>query len=604
MPFLHYIRGVRRGGARDTVKQLSKATPERRRRPRTGAVAGDSVFVELRHTFGPVRKTVCKVVELDEFGLSFLVPVADGYFPPDTPLQYTLVNGDLSRIDGAGFVRYYHPVADAHGGLHYKIGIETNARYRDTAGGHYAIRPERLVLEGKEYRRAIVFEVDGVERAYELIDISRYSAAFHWADAGESTLFRLSRVIGPVRVFIDKHQVFDGSVTVTRVYDDAQRRRRVVVEPRGRLFDVEAISKVETRSAARLEIENVVQGHVAFEEIDSGFKAAVADLRCVLEDYRRICEAPRIGAGEQDQRAFLEEISGPFCERVDSKVTGIDDVVQALELTQEQHSVYRSYYQKHLLNLLLASPVNHRAYFKPEGYPGDYETIRLIHQDPFTGQTLFARLMNCYTVGVSAAMVARKRTEYLAEKVRAIVEGSPKSTVEVLSIACGPALEIDLLMRNYPRVADRISLTLLDQEIHALRFAQDNLYSHRITYESRIAIELIHSGLEGFLRNGTDESYRGKYDFVYAFGLFDYFDRNVARFVLRHLLTFVAPGGMALISNVSLDGLRYRSYAEFGMEWYLVYRSREEMAELCEGGAYKVYDIEGGVMKFLDVHVA
>jgi len=581
------------------------ATPERRKRQRNGSVSGDSVFVELRHTFGPVKKSVCKVVELDEFGLSFLVPVADGYFAPDTPLQYTLVGSDMSRVDGAGFVRYYHPVTDGHGGLHYKIGLETNARYRDTVAGRYAIRPERLVLDGKEYRRAIVFEIDGVERAYELIDISRYSAAFHWTDAGESTTFRLSRVIGPCRVFIDEHEVFAGAVTVTRVYDDTQKRRRVVVEPRGRLFDVDAISRVETRGAARLEVETLVQGHAAFEAIEPGYKAAVADLRCVLEDYRRLCEAPRIGASEEERRAFLEEIESSFCERVDSKVTTIDDIVRSADLSQEQHSVYRSYFQKHLLNLLLASPVNHRAYFKPEGYPGDYETIRLIHEDRFTGQTLFGRLMNSYTVGVSAAMVARKRTEYLADKIRGIVEKSSKPTVEVLSIACGPALEIDLLMRQHPRVADRISLTLLDQEIHALRFAQDNLYAHRITYESRIAIELIHSGLEGFLRSGKDEAHHGKYDFVYAFGLFDYFDQNVARFVLRHLLSFVAPGGMVLISNVSMDGLRYRSYAEFGMEWYLVYRSREEMAALLDGASgehqISVQDIEQGVMKFLEV---
>ncbi|MBD3243899.1 MAG: hypothetical protein GF331_25125, partial [Chitinivibrionales bacterium] len=452
------------------------AVAERRKHIRTQALVEDSVFVEIRHTFGPVKKSVYKVCEFDEFGLSFLVPVGDGYFAPNTPLQYTLVNGDLSRQDGAGFVRYYHPTSDRFGGLFYKIGVETSRRYRDTLGGRYAIRPQRHVLDGKEYQRAIVFELDGAERAFELIDISRYSAAFHWTD-GESTAFRLSRVLGPVRVLIDKHEVFVGSVTVTRLYEDAQNRRRVVVEPRGGLFDIDIIEEYETLSAARLEMSGLVSSHDSYAGIAQDFKAAVADLRCLLEDYRKLCESPRLAGAEDDQRALLEEIAGPFNERVDAKITGIDDIVGRLNLDEEAQAIYRAYYQKHLLHLLLESPVNHRAYFKPEGYPGDYETIRLIHEDGFIGPTLFARLMNNYTVSVSAAHVARTRTQYLANKIQAFVEQSSKPKVEVLSIACGPALEIDMLMEQSPRTADRISLTLLDQELHALQFAQDNLYA-------------------------------------------------------------------------------------------------------------------------------
>jgi hypothetical protein len=249
--------------------------------------------------------------------------------------------------------------------------------------------------------------------------------------------------------------------------------------------------------------------------------------------------------------------------------------------------------------------VNHRAYFKPEGYPGDYETIRLIHEDGFNGPTLFARLMNNYTVSMSAALVARKRTEFLAEKIRAFVEESNKPVVEVLSIACGPVLEIDMLMQRSPRTADRISLTLLDQEIHALQFAQDNLYARRITLESKLSVELIHSSMEGFLSRICGERSPKGYDFIYAFGLFDYFDQDVARFVLRRLFTLLAPGGRVIISNVSLDGLRYRAYAEFGLEWYLVYRDRDEMLGMAKGltgtAEILVDDIEGGIMKFLEV---
>lgn len=579
---------------------------ERRKRPRSTSPLADSVFAELRHTFGPVRKSVYKVLELDEFGFSFVMPVAEGYFAPDTPLQYTLVNADMSRTDGAGFVRYYQPYTDQNGGLHYKIGVENNARWRDTPGGRYVVRPYRHVLEGKQYDRALVVESGPEDQTYELIDISRYSAAFGVASE-DSSRFRLSQVLSPVKVVIDKVTVFDGSVTVSRMYDDAQGRRRVVVEPRGQLFDLGAIEEHETLSTARAELGAMGRTHDTFDAVEREFKAEVADLRCYLEDYRRLCESPRMLAGQEDQRTILEELAAPFNARVDRHVVRIDEIVRRCAPDEQGYSVYRAYFQKHLLSLLLASPVNHRAYFKPEGYAGDYETIRMIHLDPFSGPTLFAKLMNNYTVSVSAALVARTRTEYLSERLRKLVSESPKTPVEVLSIACGPAMEVDMLMKKYPQVADRISLTLLDQEIRALQFSQDNLYSNRITYGSTMPVAVIHSGIEGFLRRIAEEGVSKRYDFIYAFGLFDYFDRTVARFVVRRLSGLLAPGGRLFVSNVSTDRLQYRTYAEFCMEWYLVYRSREEMADLVPDGhhgeAFTVDEICGGIMKFLELQM-
>jgi hypothetical protein len=291
---------------------------------------------------------------------------------------------------------------------------------------------------------------------------------------------------------------------------------------------------------------------------------------------------------------------------MDSLVTGLDDIVTGLALDDEATAIYRSYYQKHLLGLLLTSPINHRSYFKPEGYPGDFETIRMIHDEGFTGPTPFAKLLNKYTTSVAVATVARKRTEYLAERILETVRASSKPVVEILSIASGPALEIDHIMKNYPADAARISLTLLDQELHALRFSQDNLYADRIRYESSIELEFIHQGLEGYLRDVAEGKYaHGQYDFVYAFGLFDYFERDIARFIIRHLLPLIAPGGGMLISNISLDGHKYRTFAEYSFEWYLIYRNHSELSELAgdavNGRTYDVHEIEEGTMKFLDI---
>lgn len=598
---LHQSYHTRGGRGCDTMVQR-----ERRKASRTASAAEGPVFVELRHTFGPTRKSVYKVLEHDEYGLSFLVPTADGYFAAGTPLQYALVKGDLSRTEGAGYVRYYHPYTDEVGTPFYKIGLEASTSFRDVTGGSYLLRPKRHVLEGKQYTRSIAFDIDGKEVSFELIDISPYSAAFDFNHKGPA-VFRVSAMLPSARIAIEDTEIYDGPVTVTRIYQDKQERRRVVVEPRGALFDVGLIERHESIDEAVRESEALGAAHDSIAAIDTSFKATVADLRCLLEDYKAVLESPRYrDLDPESERTLLEQLFDPFYDRMDAMVTRLDDIVTGLKLDDEQTAVYRSYYQKHLLALLLASPLNHRSYFKPEGYPGDFETIRMIHDEGFTGPTSFAKLLNKYTNSVAVATVARKRTEYLAERILEFVRASSKPTVEVFSIASGPALEIDYIMKNHPADAKRISLTLLDQELHALRFSQDNLYANRIRYDSEIKLEFIHRGLEGFLRDTAEGKHGpGKYDFAYAFGLFDYFERDVARFVIRHLLPLIAPGGHLLISNISLDGHKYRTLAEFSFEWYLVYRDRELLMDLADGvikdRGCGIQEIENGVMKFLQI---
>ena len=58
---------------------------ERRKRLRNQVDLDDPAYIEIHHTFGPVRKSVYKVLEYDEYGMSFLIPQADGYFRPGVP---------------------------------------------------------------------------------------------------------------------------------------------------------------------------------------------------------------------------------------------------------------------------------------------------------------------------------------------------------------------------------------------------------------------------------------------------------------------------------------------------------------------------------------
>ncbi len=77
-------------------------------------------FVEIKHSFGSLKKSVYEVIEYDEYGLSFLIPFSEGYFMVDTPVKFCMVNNGL-RDYKFGIVRYYLPFFSFTGKKYYKL---------------------------------------------------------------------------------------------------------------------------------------------------------------------------------------------------------------------------------------------------------------------------------------------------------------------------------------------------------------------------------------------------------------------------------------------------------------------------------------------------
>jgi extracellular factor (EF) 3-hydroxypalmitic acid methyl ester biosynthesis protein len=245
-------------------------------------------------------------------------------------------------------------------------------------------------------------------------------------------------------------------------------------------------------------------------------------------------------------------------------------------------------------------------YFKPLGYPGDYEMMRMLREDSFEGPNLFAKMVNKAFLETPLGRANRNRVEYLAERIGSFVEEKEREEVRVLSIASGPALEIQQLIERRPDVASRIHLTLLDQEAEALRYSQDAIYMKRILHGASIQVELIHQSIGSFLKQLARRCWHKlKFDLVYIFGLFDYFDDRTCSFCIKHSADLVDEGGTLLISNYSLDGHEHHTYLEYAFEWYMLYRNKEQMEKLgrstglpCE---LQVDQDPSGVIKFLEL---
>ena len=579
---------------------------ERRKKPRNSELLNGSAFIEIQHTFGPVRKSVYKVVEFDEHGTSFLMPTSDGYFREGQPLDYYLVTPDLARVESYGFVRYYQPFHDETGNSFYRVGVENRHLGTTPKQDSFRIRPERLSLANIESKHAIYFVQEDREYGFPLADISRYSAAFLCTEE-EGLGLGISNAIEDVEIAVGRRAIFNGTVVVTRRISEGDLCR-IVVEPRSAIFDIDAIEAQERIVGISRSVDNLMESTRKYHQIEPAFKALVADTRAYLEGFRDILDTPLAAKpmSEAERTAFLDELSMAFSAKYDEYWKALEDLTESLDLSDETHGIYKSYLQNHIHPLILNAPICHRIYFKPLGYPGDYEMMRMIRENTYDGSTLLSKLVHAHALRNPLAGANRNRIEYLAGKICEFVESCPQEEVRILSIASGPALEIQHLIETRPDVASRIRLTLLDQEIKALRYSQDAIYMKRILKNCDIRVELIHRNVGTFLKQIA----RGRGDFepfdmIYIFGLFDYFDDRTCSFCMNKSATLLKEKGKMLVSNYSLEGHAHRVFMEYAFEWFMVYRNLDQMRKLGQmmerPCSIRVDEEPFGVIKFLEL---
>lgn len=592
---------MREGHTIRRVEEREHWVREKRSSRRTAGQPPEAIFIEVEHSYGPRKASVYRVLEADERGLSFLVPGEDGYFLDGTPLRFTLIQRDRLRTKHFGFTRSSVQLHSEQGEKSFRIGVELSDALRTPPRAQYILRAPRLTPgQGREF--LITFRLANEEFHFELTEYSRFSAAFACAPEDLLTL-RLSAVISDVRIRVGQKTVFEGSATIRRVAAEGKGKPLVVIEPRGLPIDLAAVREADLVSTAFEGTTSLIAQHDKYQGVDATFKAMVADLRFFMEDFRHYLENPLLGAEGRESESLLREIFPLFFNGQDGKITRLDAYTAGLASDQEAAWLHRQYYQKNLLSLFLSGPYNHRIYFKPKGYPGDFEMMRLVHRDGFEGATLFGKMINKYSTSIPIAKAVRERTAYFKDLIRAELARNPR--LQVLSVAAGPALEFDALLAEAPLLADGLTVTLLDQEIEALQFSLESLSERRIRTGSGVRVGYLHQSIGNYLRRVSRGQVAERYDLIYAAGLFDYFDRKTSAFVIRQVLSLLRPGGRLVVANLSLTGHRHRVFMEYGHEWNLIYRAPEEMAQLAEGlpdgVRAEVGQIAGGLVSLLEI---
>ncbi len=233
---------------------------------------------------------------------------------------------------------------------------------------------------------------------------------------------------------------------------------------------------------------------------------------------------------------------------------------------------------RHIGEMIDLSPLAGRCYRKPLGYAGDFEMMNMLYRNESLGETLFGRALSRIVLDTDAAQAVRNRVHYLAGKIRAtIARCEPGQPARLLSVASGPAMEIQYLLRTDPGLlaAGRAEITLLDQDASALALAREQIESLAAQAGVEVTLRCINASIKAVIADGLT----GFYDLIYSAGLFDYLKDHTARSAGSQLVAALAPDGQAVIGNFALENTA-RPLQELVLDWPLLHRSAEDLRRL------------------------
>jgi extracellular factor (EF) 3-hydroxypalmitic acid methyl ester biosynthesis protein len=238
-----------------------------------------------------------------------------------------------------------------------------------------------------------------------------------------------------------------------------------------------------------------------------------------------------------------------------------------------------------LKDLIYQAPFADRVYNKPLGYAGDYEMMNIIYQDSSLGNSLFAKSLHSYWVKQPAAQAVRNRAVYIQSKIEELVQKRGESDIRILSVASGPSMEWQNILREGKLSTRNIEVTLLDQDESALIHAQRKIREQAMANPTAVVFKYENKAIKNILARGLPE----KYDLIYSAGLFDYFSDPVAKMAAQKLYDGLNSKGRLIIGNFDVSNPN-SIMMDSALDWRLLYRSAQDMEELFRflGGQIKV----------------
>ena len=235
--------------------------------------------------------------------------------------------------------------------------------------------------------------------------------------------------------------------------------------------------------------------------------------------------------------------------------------------------------------LLTRGWLQNQARTKPRGYAGDYEMLARIYENRLCDDPL-GKLFDRYFQEEAAPRAVRSRMEMMTQWIVELARGADPSPltplpqgergIRVAVVGSAFGLEVrDALVRLGEHERSSVSVTLLDLDWAAIEYAKQKL-------SGLIAGERLKEVSANLFRLPVREplaAHLNDTDLLLCPGLFDYFDDATAVAILRTFWNRLAPGGRLAVFQFAPHNPT-RAYMEWLGNWYLIYRTTDELRQL------------------------
>jgi extracellular factor (EF) 3-hydroxypalmitic acid methyl ester biosynthesis protein len=321
------------------------------------------------------------------------------------------------------------------------------------------------------------------------------------------------------------------------------------------------------------------------DKIKRTFKEYTANLTYDLNIYKNLFDSLDAKCADEPahirqhvQTAIIETEGRKFMKFLDEKLMEFENII--INFSKKDHELHGYYLRKQLWRFLMCSPFMTRTNLKPRGYSGDSVMMKMIYDNQYEGGSTFGRLMHKHPIEHPAAQAVRNRRDLIAEILGTLKTRKLKSNkkIKVLSVACGPAFELQDVLTSAEDCA-RIHFTLLDQDENALSEAKSQIAMIEKKLGRHIEVDYLNESVRTMLKTRQLDKLWGSFDYIYSMGLFDYLTPPVAKAVIGKLYKILNVGGEMAIGNFHISNAS-RFYMEYWLDWVLFYRTEQDFIEL------------------------
>lgn len=346
--------------------------------------------------------------------------------------------------------------------------------------------------------------------------------------------------------------------------------------------------------------------------IRRGYQILVNEMRAFLADVSRWVEQVDLSDALPKENGrlradYFDQLATPLIARARHYFDALEAEAKLIE--PELVPAHRAFAQAALHPLLLRAPFVFRTYTKPLGYAGDYEMVNQMLGDSRQGPSTYFQIVNTAFWQAAAATAHRNRIDILVGFLVKLADAAraAKRPFRVMNVGCGPAVEIQRFVRDYPE-PQWLAFQLVDFSAETLGWTRDSLDAIAAAHRKTILVDYVHDSVHQLLKRRTTAQppAEREFDAVYCAGLFDYLSDKVCTRLLQHFASRTRAGGRLLVTNVHSCNPEKLFVMEHLLEWYLIYRDEAVMATLLpsNSGRHELYVDATGVNVFAEAVVA